>query len=109
MSAIRDAGAPERGQQEAEDAEAIDEAVAALAQHVMANPELQEAIVPLLPYVSRRVTLTNEEHQWAVAIKNAIVQTGEFTLTDFWYAQLAIIDKGDMRQRWKGPTKCNIF
>ncbi|CAB9505041.1 expressed unknown protein [Seminavis robusta] len=68
-----------------------------------------DAIVPLLSYVSSRVTLTNEEHQWAVAIKNAIVQTGDFTLTDFWYAQLAIIDKDDTEAALERAHKMQHF
>ncbi|CAB9520451.1 expressed unknown protein [Seminavis robusta] len=44
-----------------------------------------------------RMGLTQEEHQWAVAVKAAIEKIPDLdNLTDFMYAQIAIVSKGNV-------------
>ncbi|CAB9505149.1 expressed unknown protein [Seminavis robusta] len=45
-----------------------------------------------------RMVLTQEEHQWAVAVKTAIEKIPDLDdLTDFMYAQIAIVSQGNGR------------
>ncbi|CAB9512397.1 expressed unknown protein [Seminavis robusta] len=48
-------------------------------------------------YDTSRMELTQEEHQWAVAVKTAIEKIPDLdNLTDFMYAQIAIVSKGNV-------------
>ncbi|CAB9526592.1 expressed unknown protein [Seminavis robusta] len=52
--------------------------------------------LPVGPSDHRRMQLNNEEHQWALNIKQAIEDEPELdSVSDFWVAQLALIDQGD--------------
>ncbi|CAB9524715.1 hypothetical protein SEMRO_1573_G283401.1 [Seminavis robusta] len=51
----------------------------------------------LQQYDPSRTELTQEEHQWAVAVKTAIEKIPDLdNLTDFMYAQMAIVSKGNV-------------
>ncbi|CAB9504701.1 expressed unknown protein [Seminavis robusta] len=61
------------------------------------NPAGPAAVeLPLGPFDHRRMQLTHAERQWALDIKQAIEDEPELdSVSDFWVAQLALIDQGD--------------
>ncbi|CAB9503002.1 expressed unknown protein [Seminavis robusta] len=60
------------------------------------NEENQQPY-PLPPLVDRSMVLTNQERDWARAIKTAIESCPDLDkLSDFEYCQIAIIDQGDV-------------
>ena len=74
------------------------DALEILAQHWQREQQQEQEAAPIMgPLDPRRMQIFDEERDWAIAIKDAALATPELDpVTDFWYAQLAIVDKDDI-------------